>query len=200
MHTFIIRDVRLHGWTPSGDVIEVNFDTPIGYVMDCINERGKKHNGDLNVIFMCHGAPGYLQCANGTALHPTEGNGITINDLQWFRQISGSLKRLELYSCLVARIGKAPESSVVVGYDGNEFCYRLAQTIQAEVKASIHLQYYYDGTIGLWCFRRPNGDGISFGHWNGTVYTWDKTGAIINVEEFPYKETTEELITLKKKF
>jgi hypothetical protein len=168
--------------------------------MDCINERGKKYNGDLNVIFMSHGLPGYLQCANGTTSHPTGGNGITINDLPWFKTISGSLKQLELYACLVARIGSAPECGDQIVYDGNQFCYRLAQTIQAEVKASIHLQYYYDGTVGLWCFRRPNGDGIHFGHWNGTVYTWDRTGAIINVEEFPYKDVKENLTTLKRKF
>lgn len=187
MHTFIIRDVRLAGWKPSGqDVLEVNFDTPISWLIESINKRGKDHGGDVKVIIMCHGLPGYLQCANGTALHPTQGNGITISDLAWFEKIAGSLKRLELYSCLVARIGSSPECGKHVGYDGNEFCFKLAKAIKAEVKASIHLQYFYDGTVGLWIFRRPNGKGIDFGEWNGKVFTWDSTGTIINTEEFPY--------------
>jgi hypothetical protein len=190
MHTFIIRDVRLEGWKPPGDVIETNYNTPLSWVMDCIKYRGKKYGGDLKVIFMCHGLPGYLQCANGTALHPTCKNGITINDLGWFKTIAGSLKRLELYSCLVARIGGCPEANGHVGYDGNAFCFQLAQTIQAEVKASIHLQYYRKGETGIWIFKRPNGDGINFGEWNGKVFTWDKTGKIIDTQEFPYQEAS----------
>lgn len=188
MHTFIIRDVRLAGWKPPGDVLEVNYDTPIGWVMDSINNRSKEHGGDLKVIMMCHGLPGFLQCANGTTLHPQIGNGISISDLPWFKKISGALKRLELYSCLVARIGSSPECGGATAYDGNAFCFKLAQTIQAEVKASIHLQYYNDGTVGLWVFKRPNGNGINFGEWNGKVFTWDKTGKIIDTQEFPYED------------
>jgi hypothetical protein len=111
-----------------------------------------------------------------------------ISDLAWFSTIAGSLRRLELHACLVARIGTAPELPDHVGYDGNEFCFKLAQAISAEVKASIHLQYYWNGTEGKWIFKKPNGQGIHTGEWNGKVFTWDKTGAIIKTEEFPYEE------------
>jgi hypothetical protein len=62
----------------------------------------------------------------------------------------------------------------------------LAQRTQSKVKASIHLQYYFDGTQGVWIFKRPNGQGITFGQWNGTVFTWAPSGAIIYRETFPY--------------
>jgi hypothetical protein len=185
MSTFIIRDVRLGGWKPPGDVIEVNFDTPLQWIIDSINKRASP---DLKVIIMCHGLPGFLMCANGVTAHPEVGNGITAADIPTFKQIAGSLWRLEFYSCLVARIGGCPESDGLTAYDGNAFCFKMAQAIKAEVKASIHLQYYRDGTTGLWIFRRPNGDGINFGEWNGRVFTWDASGNIIKTEDFPYKD------------
>ena len=188
MNTFIIRDVRLDGWRPAGDVVEVDSATPLGWIVDCINDRGKKAGGDLKVIIMCHGLPGFLMCANGAAPHPTAGNGITVNDLATFARIKGSLKRLEFYACLVARIGSCPECDGQIGYDGNFFCYRMAQTIDAEVKASIHLQYYYDGTVGRWIFRRPDGVGINFGEWNGRVFTWGPKGNIIEMRDYPYQD------------
>lgn len=186
MHTFIIRDVRLAGWKPEGDVIEVNSDTPLPYVIDSINERSAKHGKDLKVIIMCHGLPGWLQCANGTALHPTAGNGITINDLGWFAKISGNLRRLEFHACLVARVGNCHECNGHQGYDGNAFCFKMAQTIGAEVKASIHVQWFNDGTYPG---GAPTGKGIDFQWWNGRVFTWDKTGTIIKTDDFPYKES-----------
>jgi hypothetical protein len=189
MNEFIVRDVRLAGWKPRGDVVEVDAGTPLSWVIDCIKDRGSKSGGDLKVILMCHGLPGFLSCASGAAKHPTGGAGISAADLHAFQAIRGSLKRLELYACLVARIGSCPECGGQVGYDGNAFCYQLAQSIQAEVKASIHLQYYQDGTVGGWIFRRPNGQGINFGEWNGTVYTWGPAGNISNTESFPYIDT-----------
>jgi hypothetical protein len=188
MHTFIVRDVRLHGYKPPGDVIEVNFDTPLQWIADSVNRRGSEHKGDVKVIFMCHGLPGYLQCANGKTGHPTCGNGITIDDLPFFEKMAGSVKRIEFYSCLVARIGGCPECGDHVGFDGNAFCFKVAKATQAEVKASIHLQYYNKGEVGLWIFKRPNGDGINFGEWNGKVFTWGKEGNIIDTQEFPYKD------------
>jgi hypothetical protein len=55
MHTFIIRDVRVAGWKPQGeDVLEVNYDTPISWIMESIKKRGKEHNGDVKVMIICH--------------------------------------------------------------------------------------------------------------------------------------------------
>jgi hypothetical protein len=188
MHTFIIRDVRLKGYKPLGDVLEVDSATPLGWIIDSINKRGTDHGGDVKLIFMCHGLPGYLQCANGVTPHPQAGNGITANDLTTFGKIAGSVKRIEFYACLVARIGGCPECNGMTGYDGNNFCYKMAQTTKAEVQASIHLQYYYTGEVGFWIFKRPDGKGINFGHWNGKVFTWAPAGNIIKTEDFPYTE------------
>jgi hypothetical protein len=174
--------VRLEGWKPAGDCLEVNFDTPLPWVIDCINRRASK---DLIVKFMCHGLPGFLQFANGSTLHPQAGNGVTVHDLPFFEKIRGSLKRLEFHSCLVARIGSCPECDGMEGYDGNYFCYRMAQTIGAQVKASIHIQWYNDGTYKG---GAPTGDGVNFGKWNGRVFTWSKKGKIIRTQDFPYHD------------
>jgi hypothetical protein len=181
MPTFIVRDVRLNGWKPNGDVLEVNFDTPLGWVLDNIVQRGS--GGDLTVQFMCHGLPGYLMFCKGSAGHPQAGAGLTSADLSSFSKIKGKLKRLELHACLVARIGSCFEATSLgftTNYDGNAFCFQLAQTIGAEVKASIHIQYYWPGTGAT--------NGVNFGHWNGRVFTWNASGAIIKMEDFPYTE------------
>lgn len=183
MHTFIWRDVRLKGWKPAGDVIESNFDTPLAWMMNRITNRSEEHKGNLLVKIMCHGLPGYLQCCQGRIQHPKYGPGITVYDLPMFEKISGAIKRLELHACLVARIGSCPETEDNEAYDGNAFCFQLAQTIKAEVKASIHIQYYDDGTYED---GSPHGEGMSHHPWNGRVYTWDSTGKIINTEDFPY--------------
>lgn len=183
MPTFILRDVRLHGWKPQGDVIEVNFDTPLSWLINRIQDRGNKCSGNLVVKIMCHGLPGYLQCCRGARGHPQAGPGITSADRQTFKKIAGLVKRLELHSCLVARIGSCWETRSLgfrTVYDGNAFCFKLAQTIEAEVKASIHVQYYWPGT--------GKTNGVDFGHWNGLVYTWNADGAIIKKVQYPYKE------------
>lgn len=185
---FIVRDVRLAGYKPLGDVLEVDQNTPLQWIMDNINQRGKANAGKLRVIFMAHGLPGFIECGKGNFIHPTAGGGITVADLNYFDQIRGNVEQLSIYSCLVARIGSCPECNGHQGYDGNQFCFMLAQRTQARVKASIHLQYYWNGVDDYWIFKRPNGDGINFGHWNGTVFTWGPDGSIIFREQFPYVE------------
>jgi len=183
MPSYIIRDVRLHGWKPAGNVLEVNFDTPISWIMNRIKANASKK---LVVKIMAHGLPGFVQCGNGSALHPQVGNGMSLSDLGWFRQIRGKIKRLEFHSCLVARIGSSPECGSMDAYDGNLFCYRLAQTIKAQVKASIHLQWYAPGTD---VNGRPTGRGIDFGKWNGRVFTWGRKGNIIRTQDYPYRDS-----------
>jgi hypothetical protein len=184
-HWFIVRDVRLAGYRPNGDVIEVTGDTPFRYVIDMIIDRGRTRNGNVRAIFMAHGLPGFIQCANGRMPHPTAGPGIGITDLDQFSRLKGYIKQITFYSCLVARIGTCFECGGDEGYDGNAFCYRLAKATNARVKASIHLQYYDEGAAN-YSFKRPNGQAIQFGHWNGTVFTWGPDGSIIRTEQWPY--------------
>ncbi len=183
MSTYIIRDVRLHGWKPQGDVLEVNFDTPISWIINRIRANASKK---LVVKLMAHGLPGFIQCGKGSKPHPQVGNGMSIDDLKSFRKIRGKIKRLEFHSCLVARIGSCHESGKLDAYDGNLFCYRIAQTIKAQVKASIHLQWYTPGTT---VDGRPTGRGIDFGKWNGRVFTWGRKGKIIKMQDYPYRDS-----------
>lgn len=183
MNTFVCRDVRLHGWRPQGDVLEVNFNTPLKWLVDNIATRGKASGGDLLVKIMCHGLPGFLQCCRGTTPHPTAGNGLTTADFPVLKALKGRVRKIELHSCLVARIGPCFETTSLghtVAYDGNLFCFKLAQITGAEVKASIHVQWYWSGT-------GPS-NGVNFGHWNGRVFTWNPGGKIIKTEDFPYTE------------
>jgi len=193
---FIVHDVRLFGWKPLGDVLEVNGDTPLQWMLDNVISRGKANGGNLVLKIMSHGLPGFVQCCRGGFLHPTlatnvvdpaKGNlyigpgkgGISVADLSAFRQLQDSVKRIEFHSCLVARIGPCFEANGHACYDGNAFCFRLAQATQAEVMASIHLQFYWGGTAA---------SGMHFGKWNGLRFTWGPAGNIIEKKSFPYKE------------
>lgn len=185
-HTLIIRDVRLAGWAPKGDVVEVDAYSPVKYIMDVILKRSREKSGNLKVIFMAHGLPGFVQCGKGGFDHPTAGPGMTIADNLQFERLRGAVTQLSFYSCLVARIGDCHECGPHKGYDGNQFCYIVAQSAQTRVRASTHLQYYWDGTVKTWKFKRPDGKGIRFGTWNGTVFTWGPSGKILSREDYPY--------------
>jgi hypothetical protein len=194
---FVVHDVRLFGWKPQGDVLEVNGDTPLQWVIDQTVLRGKKCGGNLILKLMCHGLPGFVQCARGAFQHPTLSakvtdpakggvyigpgkSGISTADLSKLSQLQEKFRRIEFHSCLVARIGPCHEANGHKCYDGNAFCYKLAQAVKAEVRASIHLQWYWRGT-------GPH-NGIDFGEWNGRVFTWGPKGNIISSEQFPYKD------------
>jgi hypothetical protein len=191
---FTVRDVRLFGWKPAGDVLEVNGDTPLKWMIDSTIDRGKKNGGNLVLKIMAHGLPGFVQCCRGRFSHPTLPDkvmnnktyigpgkgGISVSDLNEFRPLAGHVKRIEFHSCLVARIGPCFEANGHTGYDGNQFCFMLAQAIQGEVSASIHLQYYWEG--------KGVNQGMDFGHWNGLVFKWGPMGNIVGKKQFPYKD------------
>lgn len=181
-HLFKVRDVRLHGWAPDGDYMETNFDTPSSWIISQIKSRAATYPGQLVVDFMCHGLPGFLLCAQGRRTHPTAGNGLSEDDILDFGQLKGLVKRFEFRACLVARMGTCPECHGHIGWDGNRFCYRFAQATQAQVKASLHLQYGSDGTDGDGNHVGPSYDCA----WAGRVYTWGPKGNILRMEDFPY--------------
>jgi hypothetical protein len=95
-------------------------------------------------------------------------------------RLKGHVNRIEFHSCLVARMGPCAEANGHTCYDGNAFCFRLAQATGAEVRASIHLQYYWLGSSPLL--------GMHFGNWNGTVFTWGPAGNIVSMQQFPYTD------------
>src|ERR1044072_398968 len=144
-------------------MLEVNGDTPLQWPIDVAIAKGKEAGGNLTLRIMAHGPPGFVQFARGRFPHPplplsvvdpAKGNlyigpgksGICVTDLNELAQLKGHVKRIEFHSCLVARIGPCFEANGHASYDGNAFCYQLAQRTGAEVVASIHLQYYWDGS------------------------------------------------------
>ncbi|MFN2531627.1 MAG: peptidoglycan-binding protein [Pyrinomonadaceae bacterium] len=194
---FIVHDVRLFGWKPIGDVLEVNVDTPLQWLIDNVVSRGTGSGGNQILKIMSHGLPGFVQCARGAFQHPTlptsitdpaKGDlyigpgkgGMSAYDLDALSQLNGKVKRIEFHSCLVARIGTCFEANGHTCYDGNAFCFQLAQRTAAEVRASIHLQWY-------WCGSGPN-NGMHFGTWNGLVFTWGPAGNIIESKPYPYTD------------
>ncbi len=196
---FIVHDVRLFGWRPNGDVLEVNGDTPLRWLVQNVISRGEANGGNLVLKIMAHGLPGFVQCCQGAFTHPTlpvaitdpnknglyigpGKGGMSVADLNTLAAMKGFVKRIEFHSCLVARIGPCFEANGHASYDGNAFCFRLAQRTGAEVVASIHLQYYWGGS-------GPN-NGMHFGTWNGMVFTWAPAGNIASRQDFPYKELT----------
>lgn len=198
--TFIVHDVRLFGWKPAGDALEVNGDTPLQWMIDNAITRGKANGGNLVVKIMSHGLPGFVQCCQGKFMHPTlatnvvdpaKGNlyigpgkpGISVQDLDQLSQLKGHVKRIEFHSCLVARIGPCFEANGHTGYDGNAFCFQLAQRTAAEVVASIHLQFYWKGNEGP-----VQSKAMHFGNWNGRVFTWGPAGNVIDMQTYAYKE------------
>jgi len=197
---FVVHDVRLFGWKPAGDVLEVNADTPLQWPIDCAIGRGKANGGNLTLRIMAHGLPGFVQFARGKFTHPTlaanvidpaKGNlyigpgksGICLQDLDQLAQLNGHVKRIEFHSCLVARIGPCFEANGHTCYDGNAFCFQLAQRTGAEVVASIHLQHYWTGEGGA----TPTKE-MHFGGWNGLVFTWGPAGNILEMTSYPYTD------------
>jgi hypothetical protein len=102
--------------------------------------------------------------------HPTAGSGITAADISTLAKLAGKVTSIEIHACLVARIGTCSECGGHQGFDGNAFCFKLAQATKARVKASLHIQF---------------GAGNEDCGWAGTVFAWNSKGAIINRTDYP---------------
>ncbi|MCC6368849.1 MAG: hypothetical protein IT165_35455 [Bryobacterales bacterium] len=189
MQDIIIRDVRLLGWKPAGkEVLEVNFDTPIEWPINWAADKSDTYKGDVRIRIMAHGFETYVRTegsdANGMCteknIYSQGGAGIqfckeniTISTISRFAKWKGKVKAIELLSCGAAYITPGKEGKQG---DGNYFCYRFAQITGASVRASTATQRYSYGTKDT---------GIEFGRWEGMVYTYDSTGAVVKVEKEP---------------
>lgn len=117
-------------------------------------------NGCLQTLILnSHGKPGRILMGHGLSLH----------NVEEFRELKGLVQRIWIVACRVAYIKKAGTTS-----DGNYFCYRLAQETGAYVKAGTTYQR------GHHDFRFI--DELPYGYiddWEGTVYTWNPKGELI---------------------
>ena len=111
-----------------------------------------------------------MQCGRGNVIHPTRGPGLTACDLPTFSKLAGKVTDIEFHCCLVARMGPCFESGQHAAYDGNAFCFQLAQRTKARVKASLHLQW---------------GAGNEDCGWAGAVFTWNPKGQIVARVDYP---------------
>jgi hypothetical protein len=163
----VFRDRRLEGPWPTGTGFQnVDEATTLDWIIKrCFREKGK-----VQFHVWSHGLPGFVQCGKGKFTHPTAGPGITVHDLSSFKALAGKVSDFEFHCCLVARIGKSSECNGHVGYDGNAFCFRLAQVTRARVKASLHIQW---------------GSGNTDCGWAGTVFTWNAQGHIVDRTDYP---------------
>ena len=167
MAIVVFRDLRLAGKFVADTAFRpVDENTNLDWIVkQCLKERGT-----VQLQFWSHGLPGYVQCGRGVADHPTAGPGITAADIATLARLAGKVTSIEFRCCLVARIGTCFECGGHRGYDGNAFCFRVAQAVRATVKASLHLQY---------------GEGNQDCGWAGTVFTWNAKGQIVNRNDYP---------------
>lgn len=116
------------------------------------------------VIINGHGRPGRIGI----------GQGITLNDVSQFNVLKteGLVDYIWIIACKVASIREAGSEK----YDGNYFCYRLAQESGAFIKASRDTQW---ARLDL-----PLIDEVPYGFiddWEGIVCTWNPQGELIRV-------------------
>src|SRR5262245_53774524 len=184
MQDLIIRDVRLEGLRPAGkEVLEVDENTPLIWPINWIAATSDKYGGDVRVKIMAHGIGFYSGdlVGNYGYTHPqyTQGGagilfckqGIRLATIEKFRALRGKVMWIDILGRGAAY--HTPPRDGREG-DGNLLRYRLAQMTQTFVRASTATQEYTD-----------IGGAIDFGRWEGTVLTYDKTGAVVKVEHAP---------------
>jgi hypothetical protein len=167
MAVLVFRDLRLEGkWRSNSAMQPVDENTSLDWMV----KRILREKTRVQLQFWSHGLPGFVQCGSGIVSHPTAGPGISVHDLPSWAKLAGKVTSIEFHCCLVARIGTCPECGGHVGYDGNAFCFKVAQAAKTTVMASLHIQL---------------GAGNQDCGWQGTVFTWNSKGHIVNRTDYP---------------
>ncbi len=189
LHELIVWDKRLNGFSPTGDVYEVDENKDIQDVFRKINEVSEEHKGNICLKIMAHGYESYYSkvimgdgprvCGSQIVTEHSQGGfGIQFckeyilhKNINLWKQVARKMKKIIIYSCGAAYI--TPGSNGGDG-DGNVLCYRLAQNTGAYVRASTASQMYW-----AW----PN---INFSDWEGVVLDYGPAGNVVDV--FPKEE------------
>jgi hypothetical protein len=188
----IIRDVRLKGSRPGwSEFIEIDENTPLSWPIAWARQKASDYNyAYVRLRILAHGFGVWQQPALTIQdplgnlppyfTDPSDasqgGGGILFGkDNLWLTNINllgplrGWFDWVDLCCCGMAYITPGFEGKIG---DGNVFCSRLAQILQAPVRASTATQYY-----AL--------NGVDFGAWEGTVITYGPGGNVIKVQNSP---------------
>lgn len=179
MLDLFVRDVRLLGVRPPGDNwLDVDQNTPLDWPVLWARDKTTAHGGNVYLKILAHGMGQFLGIKIGLFSNSPQysqgGNGILfckenlkLLTLCKFAPLAGKLAGIDIMGCGAAYITRGFENR---DGDGNVLCSRLAQTAQTLVRASTASQEYYE---------EPT---IDFGSWEGTVLTYDRSGAVVRVE------------------
>jgi hypothetical protein len=177
MHMLSVWDRRLKGYPPLGDTVRsVDENTSITDFVAMAVQVADKFNKEVYLRICCHG--------RDLSDNPSSqgGNGLVFckgdlghERLSYLAPLRGKLRGgVDLLACGAAYINP--------GYggrqygDGNYFCFRMAQILATNVRASTAEQVY-----------SPSGHrwftpALDFGPWEGTVLTYGPKGNVIKVE------------------
>lgn len=178
MHMLTVWDRRLKGYQPQGDTARsVDGTTSITDFVAMARGVAEQHDNEVYLRICCHGRD---LSGNGSI---QGGNGLLFcaGDLGWERlnyllPLRGKFRGgVDLLACGAAYI--TPGYGGRGSGDGNFFCFRMAQVLATNVRASTATQKYaLDG------YNVFGPGGIDFGKWEGTVLTYGPKGDVIKVE------------------
>jgi hypothetical protein len=130
-----LNDARAPVRTRMWNTWEVPASTSRAHLIDWVAKVADNAPGGKikNLVFNCHGAPGYLQM----------GEGIQRPHLTAFARWRQKIEKIWIRACNVAFISGGSDAN----RDGNMFCAELARAAQCYVVASTELQAEYGGRV-----------------------------------------------------
>jgi len=128
-------------------------------IIEWIAEVGRMSGKLRNVVFSCHGAPGYMQM----------GTGFDINNVSLFSRLRGRVEKIWLRGCETAL---APGNAPGARGDGNAFCSRMAREACCDVVAATEVQVSKVGRLPFGKLDTFEGLVLNYGP-AGTV-TWSQ--------------------------
>lgn len=173
---FILKDKRLEGSLPyvAGMLISSDLDasTTLQTAFTRINMAAKAY-GKLKTLFIiCHGyGTGIAQWADdfwwkgGTGLQLGKEEVNAGNVASW-AAIKNSVDFIVVYACGAAYTGQSSPFSPQAKNDGQGLMKQLSAHTNAIVFAADKIQWYYP-------------DDLNFGKWEGNVYMFFPTGAVV---------------------
>jgi len=170
----IVHDARLKGVAPSGpnvSVVRVDSSTPLGTMVQRVNNLSFQYGSEIRLRIMCHGYESGGRGGYGLQLCKEDLLLSTVGQLQpWTGNLSYGIT---IYSCAAADV--APGKAGIHG-DGRTLCSKIASTTGTGVRAADATQMYH---MLAWTDR------IDFGRWEGNVLEFDSRGVLVAQQRTP---------------